>query len=62
LRLKSPQELSDDVLHMQIARVLIELLVFKIFVTHEPVFFEENVRYLVWTCSDPVFLILGSRS
>jgi len=36
LRLKSPQrELSDDVLHMPIARVLVEILPFKIYITHE---------------------------
>jgi len=34
LRLKS-QELSDDVLHNEIACVLIELLPFKMCVTHE---------------------------
>jgi len=25
------------------------------------VFFKENVRYLVWTCGDPISLILGTR-
>jgi len=25
------------------------------------VFFEENVRYLVWICRDPISLILGTR-
>jgi len=25
------------------------------------VFFKENVRYLVWTCRDPISLILGTR-
>jgi len=35
LRLKSPQwELSDDVLHMPIACVLVEILLFKIYITH----------------------------
>ena len=24
-------------------------------------FFKENVRYLVWTCMDPISLILGTR-
>jgi len=24
-------------------------------------FFEENVKYLVWTCRDPISLILGTR-
>jgi len=26
--------------------------------THIQFFFEENVRYLVWTCRDPISLIL----
>jgi len=45
LRLKSPQwELSNDVLHMPIACVLVKLSLFKIYVTHEwfrwlPIFF-----------------------
>jgi len=25
------------------------------------VFLKENVRYLVWTCRDPISLILGTR-
>jgi len=25
------------------------------------VFFKESVRYLVWTCSDPIFPILETR-
>ena len=51
LRLKYPQwELSDDALHMPIACVLVELLPFKIFVTHEwlwwlPIFFTPKVGY-----------------
>jgi len=36
LVIKSPQwELSDDVLHIPIACVLVELLTFKIYATHE---------------------------
>ena len=49
-RLKSPQwELSDDVLHMTIACVLVELLPFKMYVTHEsfwwlPIFFTPKLE------------------
>jgi len=28
---------------------------------YDSVFFKENVRYPVWTCWDPISLILGTR-
>jgi len=27
---------------------------------HNPVFFKENIKYPVWTCRDPISLILGT--
>jgi len=30
-------------------------------VYHAQAFFKENVRHLVWTCGDPISLILGTR-
>ena len=36
-------------------RKLMEILV------HNQLYFEKNVRYPVWTCRDPISLILGTR-
>jgi len=36
-------------------------LCFESYFLRSKVFFKENVRYPVWTCRDPISLILGTR-